>query len=1005
MALKSKDLPLNTVAETTNTTVNLDFLEKNDKTMIDKDVDFKSVTKGDEVAPLNTEEPEEQKSDLQLQEEKVLLAGGFKLPSKPTLKDDPYGKNKKERLDKQKEILNKIEGDIEIDQATGTIILKEFDEDELKTVNNILEEFELGTIKDVSKRKSLKKIFNDLDTDINGTFKPNKFSDTVYTIFKDQIENAKGGKVNVDQLMSQAASLGRSDVYLTILNKKQGQALPLDVGVRAIMETKLLYTYLAKIADKGRKGTATEAEKIEFYKVLRLYGQILSKTAADASSAGQKLRVIQEVQKIDPSLTVDKGTAADTIKWMTDNMNADFSENGFKNISQHFLMLRPDQASKFAKLSLASKWKDGWVELWVNSRLMSPITHIVNTIGNLGFNSLRLMEYTVAATLNKIPFNGSPQGVQFNEVVAMIKALNYGGKLGMDNMVEGFKKGASNTKLDLPPRKAIGKELAGGMSDTPLGMILEYMGTAARFPGRLLVAEDEFMKGILFQVELERLATRKYNEVINAGGSKADAQAAYTKELADPSYQTVLDVKASMLEGTFQADLPPGVLKNLQSFMNIPEVKLFVPFYKTVTNIFLESSKRNPTTAFFMPSVRRDLMGANGPAKKQLAQAKILTTSFFMYQFMQYTYGAADGSSDFIITGRAPGTKKERDAFFRNGYQPYSIGFRQDDGNFKFYSFARFEPMSTFLAMAADLGYAASRPEQYGYAQDENIQAAFAAGISWMYTYMGEQPFLEGISTIAKAFNGLGSDGETKLMNGLAAISDQVMEATYGVVTNPFGTFSTYLEKMQDPTIYNTMISPEQADYGFFGFFGRTDENPDIPLPIRKFYQSLNKIHKNSPFFNPDLKPALNYWGEIMEGPEQGIINPVKIKHTDKFNMVDDWLQTYGLGIPMHPKKVGGVINLDSEQYYDYVTIINRDNDGNGYSDLLDAMQKKMESSTWQRHENHEDGPQRGKQLQMLLSVVEGFREDALKELKTVYPQISIGIENLKKKKELMGKR
>ena len=182
MAIKSKDLPLDTVAETTNTTVNLDFLEKNDKTMIDKDVDFKSVSKGDEVDPLNTEDQEE-KGDLQLQEEKVLLAGGFKLPSKPSHKGDPYGKDKKERLDKQKEILNKIEGDIEIDQATGTIILKEFDEDELKTVNNILEEFELGTIKDVSKTKSLKKIFNDLDTDINGTFKANKFSDTVYTIF------------------------------------------------------------------------------------------------------------------------------------------------------------------------------------------------------------------------------------------------------------------------------------------------------------------------------------------------------------------------------------------------------------------------------------------------------------------------------------------------------------------------------------------------------------------------------------------------------------------------------------------------------------------------------------------------------------------------------------------------------------------------------------------------------------------------------------------------------
>ena len=50
-------------------------------------------------------------------------------------------------------------------------------------------------------------------------------------------------------------------------------------------------------------------------------------------------------------------------------------------------------------------------------------------------------------------------------------------------------------------------------------------------------------------------------------------------------------------------------------------------------------------------------------------------------------------------------------------------------------------------------------------------------------------------------------------MNGLAAITDQVMEATYGVVTNPTGTFTNYLIKMQDPTIYNTMISPEQADY------------------------------------------------------------------------------------------------------------------------------------------------------------------------------------------------
>ena len=48
-----------------------------------------------------------------------------------------------------------------------------------------------------------------------------------------------------------------------------------------------------------------------------------------------------------------------------------------------------------------------------------------------------------------------------------------------------------------------------------------------------------------------------------------------------------------MKEGTFQQDLPPGFFKNIQGFMNEPAVKLFVPFYKAVTNIFFESSKRN----------------------------------------------------------------------------------------------------------------------------------------------------------------------------------------------------------------------------------------------------------------------------------------------------------------------------------------------------------------------------------------------------------------------------
>ena len=67
----------------------------------------------------------------------------FKIKKKDTLKNEPYGKNKKERIDKQKEIINKIDEnkDLEIDQGSGQIILKEFSDEEVGNVNDILKKF------------------------------------------------------------------------------------------------------------------------------------------------------------------------------------------------------------------------------------------------------------------------------------------------------------------------------------------------------------------------------------------------------------------------------------------------------------------------------------------------------------------------------------------------------------------------------------------------------------------------------------------------------------------------------------------------------------------------------------------------------------------------------------------------------------------------------------------------------------------------------------------------
>ena len=979
----------------------LDFIDKKEEvTDIGKNDDMPMKSKNEDVnADVQPEILEEIKGKtLDEREDEILVAAKFpfKIKKKDTLKNEPYGKDKKERIDKQKEIINKIDEnkDLEIDQGSGQIILKEFSDEEVGNVNDILKKFGVGELKEQKKNQSLKTIFKDLDVDENGMYKPGSFADVVNTIFQDQLIKGKGGVTKVDDILAQAAELGRTDVYLKILRSKPGDNLPLDVSVRAMIETKLLYMHLKKIAQKALdEGSANKQTQVEFYKVLTLFGQMYAKTAGDLSGAAKKMRITQEITKVQPDLGVSLSGVENIARYLEDNMNADFSEDGFNNLAKHFLMLDTHQATKFAKDAVSTKLANGWVEIWVNSRLMSPITHIVNVVGNLGFNSLRVMEYSMAAAINKVPFFSSPDGVMFNEVLAMIRSTNYGLKLGMDNAAEGFKSGAAITKLDLPNRKSITKDvLQEKYKNSYMGTMLEYFGTAVRFPGRMLVAEDEFFKGVLFQMELERLATKRFNKALSDGATKEQAEDLYLRTIADPPTSVRDEVLQSMKEGTFQQDLPPGFFKNIQGFMNEPAVKLFVPFYKTVTNIFFESSKRNPMLAGLMPSVRRDLMGVNGPAKKQLAMAKLMSGATIMYGMFQYAYGASDGSGDYIITGRAPGNKAEREAFFRNGYQPYSIGIRQDDGNFKFYTYSRFDPISSLLAISADIAYAASRPDQYGNSNHiDEMMELMMHGVSAIFPYMGEQPFLTGISEIGRIFNSPGSDTDNKIINGFGLAIQKVTEGTVGIALNPTGTFGNYLERMQDPNIYDYKINDQQAE------FWRNTFDGDIPYPIRSFYEAYNKILKGSPFFNPELEPRLNLWGEQMKGPEQGVFSPVNILNQKGYKRVDDWLQTYGLGLSMPRNKIDGIA-MTSQQYNALIMFMNEDNDGDGISDMLQEMDAEFDSLEW-------DTLSVGSQLGELRAVKTKYFEIGKNKLYSLYPELKNSVDNLKEKIDKTGKR
>ena len=111
-------------------------------------------------------------------------------------------------------------------------------------------------------------------------------------------------------------------------------------------------------------------------------------------------------------------------------------------------------------------------------------------------------------------------------------------------------------------------------------------------------------------------------------GSKEEASRAAALFMSNPPPAIVSAAKDKATELTFQKELD-GFLGNMQSTMSSPLAKIWIPFYKTPTNIMLELGKRSPL-AVTMPSFWKDMTA--GGAKSDAALGKfVLGTSLIAY--------------------------------------------------------------------------------------------------------------------------------------------------------------------------------------------------------------------------------------------------------------------------------------------------------------------------------------------------------------------------------------
>jgi hypothetical protein len=602
--------------------------------------------------------------------------------------------------------------------------------------------------------------------------------------------------------------------------------------------------------------------------------------------------------------------------------------------------------------SVLSRGTDIWMSTWINGLLSNPTTHAKNIAGNTFFGGLQIPERALASAIGKarnFMFKGGEEAVSMNEVYAQAMGFLQGIREGGEIAARAFK---SNTPTD-PFQKIEATrlnrepfEVDFGDSDTGKAVsgALKYWGKFVTLPGRALMAEDEFFKGIGYRMELNALATREsekmYKSLVDSGIDPDNAARQAADFMADMLANPTDDIREAAMAVsrtvTFTRELEPA-LQGIQRAAQNPLIKMFVPFIKTPTNIALEAISRTPILNFASPRFWGDWNA--GGIRRDQAIARVTLGGAMIYSV---SAGVFEGR----VTGYGPMRMEDKKALEGTGWQQFSFVFDTKDvseemmakfeklttvsrGPDKVYiSYAGLEPIGTLLGIGATSGeYAQMTPG------GEDLDKLMMGGALGVYQYLSEQPMLSGFNDIMKVFTSGAKDGPTILYDFINAASKQISQFAIG--GSPLGAHSSLIagtERIVDPSKSSTMPAEMSTKTGI------------IDPAVRGFYSAVQYYKSRNPLTSDSLPRALDpITGEVEtvgKGKLYEMFNPFK-ESSGKYNQAKAVLVAYG--VPMYiPKKSIDGIQLSATQYNRWIELATQDGalaDQISYLGESDSMQ------------------------------------------------------------------
>jgi endonuclease YncB( thermonuclease family) len=605
---------------------------------------------------------------------------------------------------------------------------------------------------------------------------------------------ATRGKIAQAETERLAGELGMSPE--TLLARRQGQALNAEEALAARQILAKSGNELVNAAKRIKSMDEPGDDALaEFQRILARHVAIQEQVAGATAEAG---RALQQFRMLAESSAVRK----DVLSAMIGQGGGRKSTIEAAETLLDAVETGPGVFNVLAQAATRPKLRDKLTELWVNSLLSGPQTHVVNMTSNTLTALGQIPEHLAAAAIG-VPrrIAGKLRGenveaVTGSEVGARAFGLLQGAKEGLRLFARSLRTGE--------PSDLVAKVEGMGMK-----AISGLKGEAIRLPTRLLTAEDELFKGISRRMELNGEAVR----IAAREGLKGEDAKRRIAELVEVPTAEMLERSMDYARYlTFQRKLGPFASNISAATQNAPALKLFLPFVRTPTNLLKYAVERSPA-APLLKEWRTDFLA--GGARRDLAVSRaLLGTGLGMAIYDLALQGK--------ITGTAPTDNGRSRIMYADGFQPYSI--RVGD---KWYSYKRLDPFSTTLGVAADL---ALLPEGMSDRQREEQTTLLVASIMGN---LANKTWLSGISDVVGTIEDPERNADRMMQRLAGSLAVPTGVAQVARTIDPVARQTeTMGEAIQARIPYLSQQLPARRDVWGEKVVSEGGEGPDILSPV-----------------------------------------------------------------------------------------------------------------------------------------------------------------------------